>query len=61
MITAERKQEIWKMGETDAIDDYQIGQVHLLDIRELNPEDVGLNTLEELQIYVDGYNSYINE
>lgn len=61
MITAERKQEIQKMAEADAIEDYNMGQISLLDTDELDPEDVGLNTLEELKVYIEMYNTYVNE
>lgn len=61
MITTKRKQEIQEMAEADAIEDYNMGQISLLDIDELDPEDVGLNTLEELKVYIEMYNTYVNE
>lgn len=61
MITTKRKQEIQEMAEADAIEDYNMGQISLLDMDELDPEDVGLNTLEELKVYIEMYNAYVNE
>lgn len=61
MITTKRKQEIQEMAEADAIEDYNMGQISLLDMDELDPEDVGLNTLEELKVYIEMYNTYVNE
>lgn len=58
MVTAERKKEIEAMAQSDFIDDYKIGQVKLQDIRET--EIWGLND-EELKIYVDVYNSFVNK
>ena len=58
MITPERKKEIEAMAEGDWLDDYRIGQVKLLDIDEV--EIYGLND-EELKLYVNTYNSYVNE
>ena len=58
MVTVERKKEIEAMAQSDFIDDYKIGQVKLQDIRET--EVWGLND-EELKIYVDAYNSYVNQ
>lgn len=58
MVTAERKKEIEAMAQSDFIDDYKIGQVKLQDVREI--EVWGLND-EELKIYVDAYNSFVNE
>lgn len=61
MITTKRKQEIQEMAEADAIEDYNMGQISLLDMDELDPEDVGLNTLEELKVYIEMYNTYVSE
>lgn len=58
MVTTERKKEIEAMAQSDYIDDYKIGQVKLQDVRET--EVWGLND-EELKIYVDAYNSYVNQ
>ena len=58
MVTVERKKEIEAMAQSDFIDDYKIGQVKLQDVRET--EVWGLND-EELKIYVDAYNSFVNE
>lgn len=58
MVTPERKKEIEAMAQSDFIDDYKIGQVKLQDVRET--EVWGLND-EELKIYVDAYNSYVNQ
>lgn len=58
MVTAERKKEIEAMAQSDFIDDYKIGQVKLQDVRET--EVWGLND-EELKIYVDAYNSCVNQ
>ena len=58
VVTAERKKEIEAMAQSDFIDDYKIGQVKLQDIREI--EIWGLND-EELKIYVDAYNSHVNQ
>ena len=58
MVTVERKKEIEAMAQSDFIDDYKIGQVKLQDIKET--EVWGLND-EELKIYVDAYNSYVNQ
>jgi hypothetical protein len=58
MVTTERKKEIEAMAQSDFIDDYKIGQVKLQDVRET--EVWGLND-EELKIYVDAYNSYVNQ
>ena len=58
MVTAERKKEIEAMAQSDFIDDYKIGQVKLQDVRETEVWD--LND-EELKIYVDAYNSYVNQ
>lgn len=58
MITPERKKEIEAMAEGDWLDDYRIGQVKLLDIDEV--EIYGLND-EELKVYINAYNSYVNE
>lgn len=58
MITPERKKEIEVMAEGDWLDDYRIGQVKLLDIDEV--EIYGLND-EELKVYINAYNSYVNE
>ena len=58
MVTAERNKEIEAMAQSDFIDDYKIGQVKLQDVRET--EIWGLND-EELKIYVDAYNSYVNQ
>ena len=57
MVTLERRKEIEAMAQSDFIDDYKIGQVKLQDVRET--EVWGLND-EELKIYVDAYNSYVN-
>ena len=58
MITPERKKEIEAMAEGDWLDDYRIGQVKLLDIDEV--EIYGLND-EELKVYINAYNSYVNK
>ena len=58
MVTVERKKEIEAMAQSDFIDDYKIGQVKLQDVREI--EIYGLND-EELKIYVDAYNPYVNQ
>ena len=58
MITPERKKEIEAMAKGDWLDDYRIGQVKLLDIDEV--EIYGLND-EELKVYINAYNSYVNE
>lgn len=58
MITPERKKEIEAMAEGDWLDDYRIGQVKFLDIDEV--EIYGLND-EELKVYINAYNSYVNE
>ena len=57
MVTLERRKEIEAMAQSDFIDDYKIGQVKLQDVRET--EVWGLND-EELKIYVEAYNSYVN-
>ena len=58
MTIQERKKEIEAMAEGDWLDDYRIGQVKLLDIDEV--EIYGLND-EELKVYINAYNSYVNE
>ena len=57
-ISEERIKEIKAMAESDWLDDYKIGQVKLIDTNEV--EVYGLND-KELEIYVDAYNSMVNE